>query len=104
MNLDDAKKEIGEWMHRSKLRVSDGWNSDQITDAAQMLMEAYCKIEQLRIAHAGLVEENQRLAALRDTKTEAAREVLIKAIRSGQCSALMQNHFREVLKLLQPTP
>lgn len=81
MNLTDAKKHVRDWLWENPARttVNREWDDQYITDAAQMLMEAHCKIEQLELAYKGVIAENKRLAELRDLKTEELRGLLRKA-------------------------
>lgn len=81
MSITETKMLVADWLLSSPARktVNNAWTEEYITDAAQMLMEAYCKIEQLEIAHKGIVAENKRLADLRDAKTEELRNLLRQA-------------------------
>lgn len=59
MNLLDAKKYVSAWLWKSPARktVNREWDEEYITDAAQMLMDNFCKTEQLEIANKSLTEE-----------------------------------------------
>lgn len=81
MNLDDAKQFVRDWLFNSDSRttLAREWDNQHITDAALMLMDIHCKLEQSNIANKSLLEENQRLAKLRDFKTEKLRDLLYRA-------------------------
>lgn len=105
MNLEDAKKAVREWLFNCPARttVNREWDNQYITDAAQMLMESHCKIEQLEIAHKSLVEElkdkgppggYERIKAY----IEMAPQTWLPGLLGTVCSAcIKQNVYRHDL-------